>query len=102
MINRIKWQLVLALFWFFSAYLAVSALFPGVWAWRCAWLNVIIGMIGLLWVTQTERGDRIFYQGPRKDEPGLFLAGLLWAIPITGFFIASLWWIMRLLELIDW
>ena len=38
MLNRIKWQLVLASFWFVSAYLAMGALLPWEWAWRCAWL----------------------------------------------------------------
>jgi hypothetical protein len=66
--NRIKLQLILAAFWFVSAYLAIDALFPWEWAWRCAWLNLIIGMLALLWITRTEFGDRMFYQGPQGEE----------------------------------
>ncbi len=100
--HRIKWQLVLALFWFVSAYLAIGAILPWEWAWRCAWLNVIIGMIGLLLATQTERGNRLFYKGPRGDEPGLFQVGLLWAIPLVGLIAAGFWWVLRLLGIFDW
>ncbi len=102
MINRIKWQLVLALFWFVSAYLAMGAVLSWTWAWRCAWFNVIIGMIALLLVTRTEEGNRIFYRGPTGDRPGLLQVGILWSMPVVGLLVASLWWLMRLLGIIDW
>jgi hypothetical protein len=75
MINRTKLQLLLALFWFVSAYLAAGALLPWEWAWRCAWLNLIIGMVGLLVVTWTKFGERMFYEGPKGDEDGMHVAG---------------------------
>lgn len=102
MSSRIKRQLALALFWFISAYLASGALLPWTWAWRCAWINVIIGLIGLLLVTRTDRGDRLFYQGPLGDEPGLLRIALLWAIPFVGLFTAIIWWTLRLLGLFNW
>lgn len=102
MINRIKLQLVLALFWFISAYLAMGALLPWQWAWRCAWFNLIIGMVCLLLVTHTEEGDRIFYKGPQGDRPGLLQIGLLWAVPIVGLLVASFWWLLRLLGIFNW
>lgn len=102
MINRIKLQLALAFFWFLSAYLTVGAVLPWEWAWRCAWFNLIIGMVSLLLITRTKEGDSIFYKGPQRDRPGLLQVALLWAIPIAGLFIASLWWFMRLLGIFDW
>lgn len=101
MINRAKLQLILATFWFVSAYLAIGALLPWEWAWRCAWLNLIIGLIGLLLATRTQVGDRMFYQGPKGNEDNLWQVGLLWAIPMVIFFLAFAWWTLRLLGLFD-
>lgn len=102
MSHRIKLQLTLALFWFLSAYLAMGALVSREWAWRCAWLNLIIGMLGLLAATRTSFGDRMFYQGPKGDEDSLWLIGVLWALPLVGFFLALLWWVARLIGLLTW
>jgi hypothetical protein len=101
MLNRIKLQLLLAMFWFISAYLAIGAVLPWEWAWRCGWLNVIIGLVGLLLITITERGDRLFYKGPEGEEPGSLRVGLLWAIPIVGLLVAGLWWFLRLLGIFN-
>ena len=100
--NRFSLQLVLALFWFLSAFLAVGALTSWEWGWRCAWLNLIIGMLSLLFVTRTKLGERLFYEGPRGNEDNLWQIGLLWAIPMVIFFLAGIWWAMRLLGLFKW
>jgi hypothetical protein len=42
----------------------------------CAWFNLIIGLVSLLLVTRSELGDRLFYEGPKGDEEGLWLIGL--------------------------
>lgn len=102
MINRIKLQLILASFWFLSAYLAIGAVLPWTWAWRCALINVIIGLVGLLLVTKTKIGDRLFYEGPKGDRPGLIQIGMLWAFPVVGFMVAILWWLLRLLGIYNW
>ncbi len=102
MINMVKLQLILALFWFVSAYLAIGALLPWEWAWRCAWLNLIIGMLALLGVTRTAYGNRMFYIGPKGDEDGLWAVGVLWAIPIVILFWAAIWWGLRLFGLFDY
>lgn len=107
MLNRIKLQLLLAGFWFISAYLAVGALLPvewsaWEWAWRCAWLNVVIGLLGLLLVTRREKGDRVFYIGPDRDQPGFIQVALLWTIPAVGFCMALIWWLARLLGIFNW
>jgi hypothetical protein len=101
MINRTKLQLFLAIFWFVSAYLAAGALLPWEWAWRCAWLNLIIGMTGLLLVTWTKFGERMFYEGPKGDEDGMWQVGMLWAVPVVILFLAVVWWIARLVGLFD-
>lgn len=99
-------QLILAMFWFISAYLAVGALLPAwsswEWAWRCAWLNLIIGMLGLLLVTRTAEGDRVFYQGPEDGKPGLIRVALLWTIPAVGLCLALIWWLARLIGIFYW
>ncbi|MDX1521224.1 MAG: hypothetical protein R3264_06330 [Anaerolineae bacterium] len=102
MLNRIKVQVTLALFWFASAYLAMGAIISWEWAWRCAWFNMIIGLVGLLFLTRTETLDRFFYRGPGANEPGYLLGGFLWIVPIIGFFVAGLWWILRLIGIFNW
>jgi hypothetical protein len=102
MLNRIKLQILLAFFWFSSAYLAMGALVPWEWAWRCGLINLILGMIGLLLITRSKRGDRLFYGGPKGDEPSLLQIGLLWAFPIVGLILSIIWWSMRVLGLFDW
>ena len=102
MLNRVKLQLILASFWFVSVYLALGALVPWQWAWRCAWLNLIIGMVGLLMVTRSDDGDRIFYNGPRENESGRFIIAVLWALPAFWFAASLIWWVMRLLGVFDY
>ena len=102
MLNRISHQLVLAIFWFLSAYLTIAAVLPWEWAWRCGWLNLLLGMVGLLLVTSNSEGDRLFYKGPVGDEAGRFQIGLLWALPAVGFVVAAIWWLMRLIGSFDW
>ena len=107
MLNRIKLQLILAMFWFISAYLAAGALLPSKWsawewAWRCAWLNLIIGLLSLLLITRTDYGDRMFYKGPQGDQPGMIQVALLWAIPFTIFCLALIWWVARLIGIFNW
>jgi hypothetical protein len=101
MINRIKWQLLLALFWFGSAYVAVAALGSWTWAWRCAWINLILGLLGLLLATRTDEGERLFYVGPKEDEEGSVLIAILWGIPLVVFLIASFWWMLRVLNVLS-
>lgn len=100
--NRIKWQFILALFWFISAFLAIGAVLPWIWAWRCAWINVIIGLVGLLLMTSTEKGDRLFYHGPRENESTLWQLGMLWALTFAGLTIAVGWWLLRVFGFFDW
>jgi hypothetical protein len=76
--------------------------FPGSGLWRCAWFNLLIGMLALLWITRTEFGDRMFYQGPQDDEDVWSVVGALWAIPIAIFCLAIIWWLMRSLGLFGW
>jgi hypothetical protein len=102
MIHRIKLQVLLALFWFVSVYLAIGALLSWEWAWRCAWFNLIIGMLGLLLITRTEEGDQVFYKGPKGDQPGRWEVAVLWALPVSWLFAAGIWWVLRLLGVFDW
>ena len=99
MLNRVRWQQLFALFWFGSVYLALGALLSWEWAWRCAWLNLIVGLVGLLWVTHRETGDHLFYHGPGGAEPGSWQIAFLWGLPVFWLAVATLWWLLRLLGL---
>jgi hypothetical protein len=59
--------------------------------------GLLIGLIGLAIVTRTERGRRMFYEGPGPDEDGDPLIGCLWMI--TGYVavIAILGWMINLI-----
>ena len=102
MSSRVITQLIFAAFWFTSAYAAMTALLPNECAWRCAWFNLIIGLVSLLLVTRSELGDRLFYKGPKGDERGSWLIGILWFIPVIIFFLAVIWWIARLVGFYNW
>jgi hypothetical protein len=101
MLNRISRQIILALFWFASAYLALNALLPQAWAWRGAWLNLLIGMVGLLLITGSREGDLVFYYNPLKNVRGLVRVVLLWTVPPVGFTLALVWWSMWLIGFFD-
>ena len=63
---------------------------------------MIIGLLGLLLITRSEEGDRIFYKGPQGDEPGWWIIGFLWALPVSWLAAAGIWWLLRLLGIFDW
>jgi hypothetical protein len=90
------------MFWFSSAYLLIGGLLSWEWAWRCGLINLIIGMLGLLLITRTAEGDRLFYLAPRVQQKNSRAIIMLWSIPIVVLFIASIWWMIYLLEMIDW
>lgn len=100
--NRVKLQLTLALFWFVSVYLAMGALISWEWAWRCGLANLIVGLIGLILITRTEEGERLFYQGPQGNEPGQWQVAMLWVLPMFWVAAAGIWWLMRLLGIFNW
>ena len=102
MLNRISRQLILAFFWFASAYLALKIVLPQAWAWRCAWLNLLIGLVGLLLITSSREGEQVFYHNPLKNVRRLVSVILLWTVPPVGFTLALVWWSMWLLGFLEW
>ena len=89
--------LALAAFWCVSGIVvgySLNALFDGAWVAPCASLNVIAGMLLLLFITRNEQARRIFYEGPRANESGLILLAFLWAIPVILLFLGILWWLL--------
>lgn len=74
--------------------LAMQAFFSGQWAVPCASLNLIAGMVLLLLVTRSEQARRIFYEGPRENEPGLPIIGLLWVVPLALLLVGLIWWLV--------
>jgi hypothetical protein len=67
----------------FAIGVALQTMFGGQWILPCASLNLIACMILLLLVTRNEQARRIFYEGPREDELGLPVIGVLWAMPLV-------------------
>lgn len=72
----------------------ISALFDVSWVIPCTSFNVIAGMIMLLLVTSNDTARRIFYEGPRDDDPGIIGIGLLWLLPMVAVFIGLIWWLL--------
>lgn len=73
---------------------SIQALFGAQVIVTCTALNLITGMVMLLLVTRHEKARRLFYEGPKEDELGLPVIGLLWAIPFTLLFIGLMWWLL--------
>lgn len=48
----------------------------------------------LLLVTRNDRARRMFYEGPKENELGSPLVGLLWALPFMLMIIAAIWWLL--------
>lgn len=89
--------LAMAVFWGVSGLVVgvgLDALFGGELVLTCASLNVLIGLLLLLLTTRNEHARRMFYEGPRGEEPGLVPIALLWAFPIVLVFVGVLWWLL--------
>ena len=89
--------LALAAFWGVSGIVmgfALNALIAGGWVVPCASLNIMIGLGLLLLTTRNEQARRMFYEGPRGDEPGFVPLALLWAFPVVLVFLGLLWWLL--------
>ena len=60
-------------------------------------ISTVIGLVSLLPIIHTERGRRLFFEGPEEDEDGDLLIGCLWLIPaqiILLSILAMLVWIV--------
>ncbi|MCL4295585.1 MAG: hypothetical protein KJ077_07650 [Anaerolineae bacterium] len=93
---------ILALLWFGSAYFAAEVWLPTSWAIACGFVNALIGTAALAWVTRTEEGARLFYEGPGNRE-GWIVIALLWSIPSIIAILGLIWWGLRLvLQWLGW
>lgn len=96
--------LILAALWFVSGYVVgavadAAHLFGYSVSIIAASLNVITGLLLLLMVTRYPYVHHIFYDGPAEREEGLFVIGMIWAIPMSLLIIAlPMWLIIRLLS----
>jgi hypothetical protein len=78
--------LALAAFWGISGLVAsfgLNAMFGG---------NA--GLLLLLIATRNPDARRIFYEGPRGEEPGVLFLALLWVFPIVLVFAGMIWWLL--------
>jgi hypothetical protein len=55
-------------------------------------INMIVGLVGILFVTRSPRLRQIFYEGP-DNRGGDIAVGCLWAVPISLF----LWGLLMLI-----
>ena len=95
--RQILLVLALAVFWGVSGVVvgfALNALMAGGWVVPCASLNIITGLLLLLLTTRNEQARRMFYEGPRGNEPGFVPLALLWVFPIVLVFLGVLWWLL--------
>lgn len=87
--------LVLAILWGISGLVVsvgLNALFGSDWLVPCTSLNVIAGLLLLLLTTRNPEARRIFYEGPRGEEPGFLFLALLWVFPVVLVFVGLVWW----------
>ena len=47
-------------------------------------LSLLLGLGALVSRLQTERGRRLFYEGPGPEEDGDVLLGCLWCVPLSN------------------
>jgi len=86
----------LALFWGLSGLLVglgIRAFLDGEWMIQCMALNIIAGMLMLLFITRDEGARKAFYEGVAGDNPRLGLA-LLWALPFSLLCLGLIWWLL--------
>lgn len=89
--------LALAILWAVGgsfAGLGISAFFDVAWVVQCGTVNMMTGLLLLLLITRSEDARRLFYEGPKEDEPGSIIVGLLWVLPFTLLFAGIVWWLM--------
>ena len=95
--------LLLAAIWFGTAYYAGEALVP-TWGLQCGLVSLIAGLMGLALVNRSEEGRQLFYEGASEDDQlGCIklLVIILIGLPFTLFVLGTIWWVMRLLGLLD-
>jgi hypothetical protein len=68
---------------------------------QCGLILMVVGLIGLLPIIRTERGRRLFFEGPDEDEDTDLRIGCLWITPvlivlIVAIFAAEIWLMSQL------
>lgn len=94
LIKEFGLALALTLLWFGSAYVMAWAFIP-VWALPCGLINAGLGTMALFLTTRTERGARLFYEGPSNG--GSITIALLWGLPVILFLWGIIGWVLNLL-----
>lgn len=61
-------------------------------------ISMLLGLVALVPKLQTERGRRLFYDGPGPNEDGDFVLGCLWAIPFQILLFTLIGWGWLLLQ----
>lgn len=100
--RKLLYILVLAAFWAASGYalgMAFESFFRTGYPVEnvFASLNLILGMSLFLGVTRDPTAERIFFEGPRPDEPGRLEVGCLWLLPLSLLVIELWMWVVALL-----
>lgn len=59
-------------------------------------LNVILGLSLFLGITHDPTAERIFFEGPRRDEAGRPAIGCLWGLPFGLLVFGLLMWLVAI------
>ena len=94
--------LALAGLWAISGYLIGLAIEIGVIPYPplkviLASVNVIFGLMLFLGITRDPTAERIFFEGPRRNEEGLPAVGCLWAMPASLLILGLMMWLVALI-----
>jgi hypothetical protein len=89
---------IVATLWFVGGWLmgvGIQAQFQANWVAPCSWINVILGLVLLLLITQNPRERDIFYAGATaEDEDYLPLITLVLILPGIEIVVGGVWWLM--------
>lgn len=98
-VKGLRLILLLAVLWLGSGALmgaALRALYGGNWIAPCATINLILGMLLLLWVTRTKQEEEILFEGREREESESSLAAALLGGPMILIFVAIVWGLLAL------
>jgi len=85
---------LLAAIWLAGGYALVRVIgVPTPWPLVCGLANMVVGLTALLYITRDPHGWRMFYEGPKPDEPGYLPIGLLFALPLGMIAYALIFWL---------
>lgn len=85
------------LIWFLAGYIPALLLARFIHLpfqlFQCGLFSLLVGLLLLASFIRTERGRRLFYEGPAEDEDGDPFVGCLWFLPLFIIMAALAIWL---------